>query len=53
MGLLPTAGSSNANAIRIKSYNGRRPVDHVSYSNICARNLHNAILITPNYTLVP
>jgi polygalacturonase len=47
----PTAGTSNANAIRIKSYNGAGGVvDHVSYKNICARNLHNAILITPNYT---
>ena len=47
----PSAGTSDANAIRIKSYNGAGGiVDHVTYSNICARNLHNAILITPNYT---
>ncbi len=47
----PTASAVNANAIRIKSYNGAGgPVDHITYKNICARNLHNAILITPNYT---
>jgi polygalacturonase len=47
----PSASAVNANAIRIKSYNGAGgPVDHVTYKNICARNLHNAILITPNYT---
>ena len=48
----PAASSSTANALRIKSYNGAGGiVDHISYSNICARNLHNAILITPNYTM--
>lgn len=47
----PSASAVNANGIRIKSYNGAGGVvDHVSYKNICARNLHNAILITPNYT---
>jgi polygalacturonase len=46
-----SAGAVNANAIRIKSYNGAGgTVDHISYSNICARNLHSALLITPNYT---
>jgi polygalacturonase len=49
--VFPSAGSVNANAIRIKSFNGAGgTVDHISYSNICARNLHSAILITPNYT---
>jgi polygalacturonase len=47
----PSASAVNANAIRIKSYSGAGgAVDHVTYKNICARNLHNAILITPNYT---
>ncbi len=47
----PAASAVNANGIRIKSYDGAGgPVDHVTYSNICARNLHNAVLITPNYT---
>jgi polygalacturonase len=47
----PQASAVNANGLRIKSYNGAGgPVDHVTYSNICARNLHNTILITPNYT---
>ena len=50
--VFPGAGSSDANGLRIKSYNGAGgTVDHVTYSNICARNLHNAILITPNYTM--
>ena len=47
----PSASAVNANAIRIKSYNGAGgTVDNVTYSNICARNLHNAILVETNYT---
>jgi Glycosyl hydrolases family 28 len=47
----PGASPVNANAIRIKSYNGAGgTVDNVSYENICARNLHNAILLETNYT---
>jgi polygalacturonase len=47
----PAASAVNANGIRIKSYDGAGGVvDHVSYRNICARNLHDAILITPSYT---
>jgi polygalacturonase len=47
----PGASAVNANGIRIKSYSGAGGVvDHVSYRDICARNLHSAILITPNYT---
>ena len=47
----PGASAVNANAIRIKSYDGAGGiVDHAQYDDICARNLHNAILIEPNYT---
>ncbi|MGA7120244.1 MAG: glycosyl hydrolase family 28 protein, partial [Polyangiaceae bacterium] len=47
----PGASAVNANAIRIKSYDGAGGiVDNVVYENICARNLHNAILFEPNYS---
>jgi polygalacturonase len=47
----PGASAVNANAIRVKSYNGAGGVvDNVVYENICARNLHNAILFEPNYS---
>ena len=46
----PGASAVNANAIRVKSYSGAGGVvDHAVYEDICARNLHNAILFEPNY----
>jgi hypothetical protein len=48
----PGASGVNANAIRVKSFNGAGGlVDHGVYENICARNLHNAILFEPNYSI--
>jgi polygalacturonase len=49
--VFPGASSVNANGIRIKSYQGAGGlVDHVSYRDICTRNLANPILLEPNYT---
>jgi polygalacturonase len=45
------ASNGNANGIRIKSYQGAGGlVDHVSYQDICTRNMANPILLEPNYS---
>src|SRR5258708_29456247 len=49
--VFPGASAVNANAIRIKPYQGAGGiVDHITYKDICARNLANPILLEPNYT---
>jgi polygalacturonase len=49
--VFPGASAVNANGIRIKSYQGAGGlVDHISYRDICTRNLANPILLEPNYT---
>ena len=49
--VFPGASAVNANGIRIKSYQGAGGlVDHVTYKDICTRNLANPILLEPNYT---